>query len=1336
MDAPMKQIDVPTRHADPGHPDMDGVVHSFVPRWFAAAPQSLGARPLAPAIASLPCAAAFADISGFSQLTRRYADRGADGIETLTHIIDDFLGRLLDTVARWRGDVEDLYGDGMLAFWPAEPGADLPVAQALGCAAELVARFDGFEAAPGVTLRLRAAVVAGDCFGLQLGGVSEHWLFVLAGNCLTEFGALLDAAGPGQVALGMGIVPLLPSGARLMSAANLIAALRELDFAPFVPTPQPACLEPEVARLFLSRPLRYRRLHTADGAAEFRAVTILCTGFPALRCDGPEHLDELQQIVATVQRIMHDHDGAVIRCSMNEKGPMLLSAFGVPDCTHADDPSRALLVALDLVRATAGARCTVASGTAFCGVVGNAVRRAFTPNGEAVNRAAKLLTVAALPAIVCDQATARAADRRLQLRPLGEPVEIGRERPTLFEPVAAASSAAAMRAVTVIGRDREIATLRQRIDALTGTGSEAGVVTIEGEAGIGKSVLVEHLLHRLRPDVRVLRADADPMTSAAPLGALSPLFARLFAADAASGPDAVLRAVAAALKRRDINPAHASLAGAVLPLALGSEPSTPARELSPEDAAWLQGEVLLALLHDRVGDRSAIILIEDAHWLDSASWLLLNRAARDFRDLILLFTARPPTDVPWQGFEAMLDVRPIEHIRLSPLSEADTGAMLADNLGCTQIEQRVLAAITERSRRSPLFAVQLALGLRERGVLAIEHGICFLDPSARDDVLQELPDTLQRTIVARFDRLPEPLQLTLKGASAFGRPFSASALRVLAPTAGSQHELQAALGDLIRSGMLRSVAGTGAEPGAYDFAQPVAREAIYGLLPFAQRRALHESVARYLETASEGTRPADAVLGFHWAQAGDPERAMGYWERADSAALEAGAYREAGRAYGEAVQAVERLGERAPPPDRIAMLRQNFGEALLHTGDLPRSRAELRSALGLLGRPFGRGVASAIATLGQGSALLAWSEVRGRREMSATAEPRNARFGRLARIYENLGQVLGHSGEIVGMAACVVAALNAARKGGDDAVYSRSAGLLALACLLIAWPRGAERYYAHACRTRPGTDRPHDRLMTSEYIAMYLLAAARLAEAETELRVMISLAAESGNQRRGLDAASLLTLCLFEAGRAGDCALPQAMLAETANQYGDPQLRCWLALEQAQLEFAAGAHEAVARHLAFAERLLPHLGFHEAVWTFGLFAALRSAQDRGGEALDYARRATGLAARQKIAVYAQHGVFGAAAASLRALEQAGCRAAGELAAEARQTMRTVARYSLRMPVTRPRGLFLLAHHARLSGRRRRAERLLARAEAEAAMQGRPYGLAVAFPWSITDRPHR
>jgi class 3 adenylate cyclase len=1307
-------------------------VLSFVPGWLAAAPAALAGPALAPAITPLPSAVVFADISGFSRLTQVFEDQGADGIESLTRVIDDFLGKLLDTVARWGGDVEDLYGDGILAFWAADTGKPPPAARALGCAAELVARFDRFAAAPGVTLRLRAAAVAGDCFALQLGGFSDHWLFLLAGDCLGALGTLLDAAQSGQVGLGPGMRGLAPGLPALVAARGLAAALRSIGAEPpAAPAVRALRLDPELARLFLPRPLRNRTLDGSGWLAEFRAVSVLCATFPAVRCDRTERLPVLQQMVTTVQHIVQGQDGAVFRCSMSEKGPVVMAAFGVPDCAHADDPSRALLAALQIAQAGVGhgARCTVASGIGFCGVVGNAVRRGFTPAGAAVNRAAKLLVIPGLPAVVCDEATARAADYRIELRPLDGSAEIGQDRPLLFEAALATAAGGPQIPIAVLGRERELNALLRRIDAVTATDGRSGVIAIEGEAGIGKSDLAAHVLERAATRALVLRCAADPMKGATPLAALSPLFATLYAPELATGRDAIAGAIGAVLRRRGMDPAYAGLAGAVLPLARAPDPAAPIRDLTPEDAARVQRDVLLALLRERIGEGAAMILIEEVHWLDSASWMLLNHAVRELRRVLFLLTARPELDTGWQGFDAALDLAPVEQLRLSPLGDDELAGILALALGCTRIEQRVLTAIVERARGSPLFALQLAYGLRDRGLLLVEHGTCLLDTAAGAEVLEALPDTLQRTIIARFDRLSEPLQLILKVASVFGQPFSTEALGLVTPLPALREALSSILGDLVRAGLLRAATGDRAEPGdAYDFTQPVARDVVYGLLAFAQRRALHDGVARYLEQAPGGLSPPDALLGHHLAQAGEPLAAMRCWERAGAAALGAGAYREAARAYAEAVQAAERLGVRALPQPGMAKLRQNLGEALLHSGDLAKSRSELQRALALLGRPFGHGPARAAAALGRHSSALVWREAIGRQTLPGPAGAAGDRHRQLARIYENLGQVMGHAGEPVAMATCVVAALNAAYRGGDDAAYSRAAGLLALACLLLAWPRTADRYYAHARRARPGSERPHDRLMTAEYLAIYLLAAARLGEAEAELREMLALAAQSGNQRRGLDAASLLTLCLMEAGRHDECAELQAMLARRAEQYGDPQLRCWVALEQAQLAFAAGRYDDAERHLAMAERLLLRLGVHEAVWTFGLLAVLRARQDRLPEALGFARRVTALATGQKIAVYAQHGIFGASVVLLEAIEEARGSERSRLEGDARAAMRVLGEFGLRMPLTRPRALLLLARYARLSGRRRRAERLAARALAEAAGQGRPYPLATAFPW--------
>src|SRR6202041_148699 len=86
-------------------------------------------------------------------------------------IISEYLGRLIDCVFAWGGDIENLYGDAILAFWPetaSDPAAAMRLA--LGCAADIVGRHDNHVAPGGVALRIRVAAVAGDLSAVQTGG--------------------------------------------------------------------------------------------------------------------------------------------------------------------------------------------------------------------------------------------------------------------------------------------------------------------------------------------------------------------------------------------------------------------------------------------------------------------------------------------------------------------------------------------------------------------------------------------------------------------------------------------------------------------------------------------------------------------------------------------------------------------------------------------------------------------------------------------------------------------------------------------------------------------------------------------------------------------------------------------------------------------------------------------------------------------------------------------------------------------------------------------------------------------------------------------------------------
>src|SRR5262249_28325746 len=145
-------------------------LEGLIPRWLRQRLRSAWGGP-EPQIEPLRAAILFADIAGFSGLTREFSSRGDAGLEQLTLAVTEYFGKLFDVVDTTGGDIENTYGDGFLAFWVADvAGINAAVRNAYACASQLVTSFDHYRVAPGFEFRLRAAVLEGDVFAIKVGG--------------------------------------------------------------------------------------------------------------------------------------------------------------------------------------------------------------------------------------------------------------------------------------------------------------------------------------------------------------------------------------------------------------------------------------------------------------------------------------------------------------------------------------------------------------------------------------------------------------------------------------------------------------------------------------------------------------------------------------------------------------------------------------------------------------------------------------------------------------------------------------------------------------------------------------------------------------------------------------------------------------------------------------------------------------------------------------------------------------------------------------------------------------------------------------------------------------
>ncbi|HEV8651335.1 MAG TPA: AAA family ATPase [Actinomycetes bacterium] len=470
---------------------------------------------------------------------------------------------------------------------------------------------------------------------------------------------------------------------------------------------------------------------------------------------------------------------------------------------------------------------------------------------------------------------------------------------------------------TFIGRTRELAHLDEALER-AGAGIPV-VLAVGGEAGVGKTRLVDELVGRAR------RAGAAVLTGGCiGLGEegvpFAPVVEALRTMLRTTEPDAVERWFA-----------HARVELARLLPELG--PARPVDDPRELDLASGQGrlfELLLGVLERLAAQRPAVLVVEDLHWADHSTRALLAFLIRNLRQGRLLLVLTYRTDElhrrhPLRPFLAELDRSWwVERLELQRFERSELVAQVAGILG-RQPEAELVDELFARGQGNAFFTEEL---------LAAACGVAG-----------ELPPTLRDTLMARIELLPDRTQHVLRVASAAAREVEH---RLLAAVAGlAEPELFEALREAVSSHVL--VVDNADE--TYAFRHALVQEAVYGDLLPGERSRLHAAFAARLDALpSRGDSCHDATiaaeLAHHWYAAHDLERALPAAVTAGLAAERVHANAEARRQFERALE----LWERVPAVhgtlalDRAKLL-WHAGEAAYRTGEQDRAIALLRAAI-------------------------------------------------------------------------------------------------------------------------------------------------------------------------------------------------------------------------------------------------------------------------------------------------------------------------------------------------------------------------------------------------------
>ena len=601
-------------------------------------------------------------------------------------------------------------------------------------------------------------------------------------------------------------------------------------------------------------------------------------------------------------------------------GDGVLIYFGWPEASE-EDAERAIRAALAVVatisRASFGAerlkvRIGIATGLVVVGeLIGSGEARQRTAIGETPNLASRLQGLAAPDGIMIDATTRHRIGGLFdcddcgmtELKGISEPVQVWR----VVGEAAVASRFEALHAnklTPLVGRDEEFELLLRRYEQVkAGAGC---VVLITGEPGIGKSRLLAALNERLRDDnCAYLRYFCSPLNQDSPL---HPIIRQLeFAAkfDREDAPSERWQKLRALLADTGLEEEEIALLADLLSL----DPDGPyLLSLSPQRRKEKTFEALLRQAEVLCRKRPLLMLFEDMHWADPSTRELLDLTVGRMSTLhaLLIVTFRPDFQAPYIGHAGVtsLTLNRLDRTESTKLAELVTREQM--------LPPELLERIVDQADGVPLFIEELSKAVLESAV----------DTPGILDALG-VPGTLQASLLARLDRLPDAKQVAQIGA-VLGREFTHELIIAVAGLPALV--LANGLNQLVASGLVHR---RGEPPDAvYRFKHALVQEASYSILLRSPRQQAHSQTADVLSHRPE-TEPE--ILAYHLTEAGRTLEAVDHWLVAGQRAAGRSANREAVSLLRRGLRALYMLPESEERDRRELALQMALGMPLVAT---------------------------------------------------------------------------------------------------------------------------------------------------------------------------------------------------------------------------------------------------------------------------------------------------------------------------------------------------------------------------------------------------------------------
>jgi DNA-binding winged helix-turn-helix (wHTH) protein/tetratricopeptide (TPR) repeat protein len=488
----------------------------------------------------------------------------------------------------------------------------------------------------------------------------------------------------------------------------------------------------------------------------------------------------------------------------------------------------------------------------------------------------------------------------------------------------------------LVGRETTLRSLEGCLEkALKG---QRQVVFVSGEAGIGKTRLVDGFTERAQNTYRVRVVTGQSVEGYGGKEAYYPIFEALGRlARGTSGARVV-----------DILAKHAPTWIIQLPALVDSERFAALQQQALGATRDRMVRELCQALEVMTATDALVLVLEDLHWVDQSTVDLISAIARrrDSAKLLMLGTFRPAdlilSESPFKTLKQDLLLHHLcSDISLERLNESQVTEYLAANYGDGDLPSKLSTVIHKHSDGNPLFMIAMLDHLASEGIL-VRHDGHWTITVPPENIHPDVPETLKQMLEVQLQHSSEAEYQLLKCASVAGQQFTAWAVATMMERDPTEVEEQCSasaerLQFLNACGLVELAGGTLTLE--YEFLHSLYREVLYRHLGPSQRVKYHLLLAEALESLRPSLEPeAAAELALHFEEGQDYERAIGYWMLAAENSTRRYAHRESIATLEHALQLLPMIA-----PDKVSALDvqvlEKLGDAQYAIGEMERSAA-------------------------------------------------------------------------------------------------------------------------------------------------------------------------------------------------------------------------------------------------------------------------------------------------------------------------------------------------------------------------------------------------------------